>query len=252
MPKSAAKKQRVSRLNWVQVNAQTPVQVWWPNICQTLNQSRLQKQSVDASQTSFAQLADFQRTRDLFGVQKAMMVSSAEKLVVKQKGLEEKLESLAEGLHFVFLISEQRCPKQWLYGSFDFTEDSTQTDDKIVFKWIDAIDAKDLSRAMKLLDRAHSANNQHPLVFLQLLNRHFRVGRLVIQAEQSQTNKAKLLSDLKIPEFIYRKWSQRKNQRIPWQSIFQQLLKTDLEYKSGADGVWPLQLLSTRLINGLK
>jgi len=206
-------------------------------------------EKFSGSELSWAQVFDSLRSFNLFCKQKVIVINDADKAIKKEKDSAKLFKNLNQGAHYVVLQSEQAKPKKWTYEFWNAP--STQnlpTDDKAVFRWVDAIHSENLKRAIRELETALDQGT-HPLVLLQLLTRHYRTGRLIHHAVEKRLSNAEILTCLKVPPFVVQKWKKSKRfSKKQWQLLFERLYKCDLELKSGGNDYWSLRKLSVDLI----
>lgn len=244
----------LGRLIWAQVGKNLPLLTWIKEVREQ-NQLPLDSQleKLNGSEASWAQIVDAQRSLGLFSKQKLIVVFDAEKILKKEKPEANQLDALNSGAYPVIFQSDAKPAKNWKYGFWEAIEPkSNLTDDKSIFRWIEAIEAEDLRKALLELEIAYKSG-QHPLIFIQLATRHFRLGRLIHHATEKRLKEDEISRCLKVPVFVVQKWKRKKAfQARQWNLIFDRLLMADLELKSGAQDAWPLRTLTFDLIRSKK
>lgn len=235
---------------WVQVSEQNPFTQWWPNLCRHLSwPEKLVVEKWHGQDLSWPRLIDSFRSFTLFSREKVILLQMADKAIKREKNLKNLFDQLSKGPHHLVFQSEASAPKNWPFEVWQAPDaDLVETDDKAIFRWIDAIQSQNLKMALVELDRGLQ-NRQHPLVFLQLIARHYRLGRLTHHALSKGLSEAEIIRTLKIPAFVFQKWARsRKISSRQWQSLFDRLHWADWQLKSGYEGTWILRKLSFDLI----
>lgn len=239
---------------WAQVDETVPWKIWWQEICETFTwPAQLDIEKWEAS-ASLPQILDSVNSFSLFGKTKVIVVMNADKslkkdLDAKSKELKEVFKKLNRGPHYVILHSEKEAPKAWPSTPWTSQKnEEEQIDDKAAFRWVDAIHQENLSKAIKELELA-LASSQHPLMLLQLLTRHYRMGRLIQYAQEAHLSEQEMTRYLKAPAFVIRKWTRKRApSNAHWSRVFDRLWDSDFELKSGYDGAWALRKLTLDLI----
>lgn len=239
------------QLVWAQIDKHVGLTSWLSDIRRFFSWSEeWNVEKYNGSEINTAQLIDATRSLNLFSRKKLIVVFDADRFLKKEKSEAKKvLEQLSTSPHPVVMHSEQALPSKWQYGSWkaEYAEE-VKVDDKAIFRWIDAIDRQDLRQCLIELDKA-LLSGQHPLVFVQLLTRHFRIGRLIVHALDKRLPDTEIARSLKIPVFVVQKWKKKKRwSRKRWSNVFDRLFEVDLELKSGQTSPWTLKTLSYELI----
>jgi DNA polymerase III delta subunit len=236
---------------WAMVSAETPWTDWWTALSVEMKWPKnIVVEKWRAADFQWSQVVDSFHTFTLFKQNKVIVILEADKALKSVKDPAALLETFKKGPHFMIFQSEQKAPKDLEIATWTFEDETAkeEVDDRVSFKWIDAIHAGNLSGAVLYLEQAVK-NDQHPLALLQLLTRDFRMGRLIHHAHQSRLRESEMTATLKVHGFIIQKWLKRPqagNQH--WSSVFERLLQADLEMKSGADAIWVLRKLTLDLI----
>ena len=197
---------------WANVEPETPWHEWWPEICSALQwPGDLEVEKWAGKDLSWSQLIDSANTFSLFKKHKAIVIQDADKFVKGEKELQKYFDRFNQGPHYVIFVSNTDAPKKTKIEKWQSRlGPETRSDDKAAFKWIDAIHNLNLTNALIHLENAISSG-QHPLALLQLVNRDYRLGRLIHHALKSKLQDDEIASTLRLHSFVIRKWSQRKN-----------------------------------------
>ncbi len=238
---------------WAVVTAEIPFTHWWSQLCENMKWPReLILERWSGHEIHWSHVMDSVNTFSLFKTQKGLVILEADRAFKDQKNspLPQNLFTrFQSGPHRIVFQSTQEPPKGlelpiWRSPDIEMKEE----DGRIGFRWIDAVHSENLTLALTTLEAAFESG-QHPLALLQLMTRHFRLGRLIQYAQQNRLREQEMTSTLRIQSFVIQKW----NRKVPlskarWASIFDRLLQADLELKSGADGIWVLRKLSFDLV----
>jgi len=248
--KSAPKKSK-SHIFWARIDPETPWNEWWPSICEAQGWPKdIQTEKWSGtSDFSWARVLDSAKTFSLFAKFKAIIVADADKALKGEKDLPALVASLSQGPHKVIFQSSQACPKTLAIDSWEAPQNAHSSfDEKIAFRWIEALHLGKLSDALAALEGALS-QDQHPFALLQLVARDFRLGRLIQHAIAQRIREEEMLRALRVNPYAIKKWGSRKVLRkSQWMSIFERLLVADLELKSGNEETWVLRKLTFDLI----
>lgn len=235
---------------WIKVHKNQARSQWWPAICKDLKwKDHLEIETWAGSEISWPRVIDSLRSFTLFSKQKVLLVQETDRFSKADKTTTKLWEDLKEGPHHLLIQSENSPPKNWPFEFWEspFNEEESPRDDKAIFRWIDAIQAKNLKQALCELDLALEGG-QHPLVFLQLLARHYRLGRLIQHAHQKGWRESEILKIVKVPSFVLQKWLRGpKISGREWQRIFDRCHWADFQLKSGMDAESTLKRLSFEL-----
>ncbi len=235
---------------WVRVHKNQARSIWWPALCKDVGwQEKLEIETWSASDLSWPRIVDSLRSFTLFSQQKVLIVQESDRFSKIDKETLKLWEDLKEGPHHLLIQSDHPAPKQWPFEVWasSFNESELPQDDKAIFRWIDAIQSKNLKQALYELDTA-LACGQHPLVFIQLLARHYRLGRLIQHAHQKGWREAEIIKIIKVPSFVLQKWLRLpKISTREWQRIFDRCQSADFQLKNGMDSENVLKKLSFEL-----
>lgn len=237
-------------LYWVEAAAEVAWSQWWPKFCEDHKLAKeIEVQKFDGNEVAWPQVIDSLRSFSLFSKQKLILVRDAEKALKKCKEPKALFDQLNAGPYPVVLQASSKPPKKWAFLSWRAEIQGAQpSDEKAVFRWIDAIHADNLQKALVELQKSLD-QGLHPLVFLQLLTRHYRLGRLIHHAQHKRLSDQEISSYLNVPPFVVQKWKRKakKSNRF-WKNLFESLHRCDLQLKSGMDEVWCLRKLTYDLI----
>lgn len=236
----------------MQVDPIIPWSEWWPSFCsESQLEPKLSIERRSGAESNWAEIIDSLRSLNLFGGKKVVVISEAEKSLFKSKKEDKKLISQLQSCpHPVVFQSAKAAPKTWEAQTWKYQSPTTNvaTDDKALFRWIDSISAQNIEQAVAELQASFQAG-QHPLALLQLLGRHFRIGRLVQYAVKLGLSEQELGQRLNVPSFVIRRWKNMKAfSNAYWFQVFDKILATDLQLKSGEDELRCLRRLSFDLI----
>lgn len=237
---------------WAQIDSSTPLQAWWKNLCKEYSwPENLSVEKWQGQDLNWANLIDSLHTYHLFGQQKVLIITEADRALKKQKDLQKTIESLQKAPHRVILASEKMPPKEIslpLWKDLKIQEEESVYQDKAAFRWIDAVHNENLHLAMTELETAIEKVD-HPLVLLQLLTRHYRLGRLIQHAQEKRLADQETCDRLKIHAVMLKKWKKKQRlSRKKWAAVFERLHQTDWELKSGMDAHWGIRKLTFDLI----
>jgi len=237
-------------LFWAHIDSQVSWTQWWPEFSKehSLAESSLVERFY-SEETNWAQVEDALRSINLFSKHKVILVLGCERLFKKAKDQDPELfKKLSKGPYPIILQSSEAPPTNWPFRSWSLqTEEHNRTDDRTVFRWIDAVQVGNLHLALQELERS-SVQDVHPLVLIQLITRHYRMGRLIQHALEKRLSEQEIAKCLKLPIFVIQKWKRQGNlSRRAWAEVFDRLFKAEFELKSGGD-IWCLRKLSFDLI----
>lgn len=233
---------------WVQVHPELPWNDWWTRLVREYPElAQLPIEKWVGSELSWAALVDALFSFSLFHPKKILVVHDADKILKKDKNWSKSLEKLKSAPHHLVMVSEDPAPKAWVRDLWKAPEPK-ESDDRAVFRWIDAVHAAQLDEALVQLDQCFQSD-QPALVCLQLLSRHFRLGRMVLYAREKGLDDAEIAKTLKLPAFALQKWKSKESRNIrSWMRIFEQIQEADLLLKSNQDAHWILRQLTIRLV----
>ncbi len=238
-----------SNFYWAEVSENMAWQQWWPNFLK--NKPELKTHEVQkffGNEVSWGQVNDALFSFSLFKNKRVIVIFQAERLIKKDKKWVDTLLKWAKAPHALVFVSSESAPAHWTYTEWRSHPDDERSDDKAVFRWIDAIHAENIDRALKELQFCLDAD-QPALVCLQLLSRDFRLGRLIQFAADKGFSEKEIADSLKVPSFAIQKWRKkaRRNHR-QWLKIFEYLQGADLQLKSNEDSKWTLRILTIKII----
>lgn len=237
-----------SKIIWARVGSSSPWGEWWPQLVKVhaeLSQHEVQK--FFGSDVRWGQVNDALFSFSLFKNKKVIVVLEAEKLVKREKKWVESSSLWVKAPHALVFASSENAPAHWTYSEW-FLAEKEEADDKAVFRWIDAIHAENLEQALRELQTCLDAD-QPGLVCLQLLSRHFRMGRLIQYARDKGLGEQEICASLKLPSFAVQRWVRKppRNHR-QWLKCFEYLQNADLQLKSNEDQRWVLRLLTLKML----
>lgn len=235
---------------WAQVAPEIPFKTWWTELCgaEGWNASTWIVERWVATEVSWGQIFDSMNALSLFRQDKALVVQDAERLFKGEKNIAKLIERLSKGPNRIIFQSKEPAPKASGLTTWSASFVEAEVNDRAAFQWIDAIHAKNMNQALGLLDQAIHASG-HPFGLLQLIQRDFRLGRLIHHAQASRLKEAEMSQWLKVPSFVIQKWIGRRfYQNTVWSRFFDRLWTADLELKSGQDPMWVLKKLTYDLI----
>lgn len=239
-----------SFLIWAHIDSPMSWTQWWPEFSKahSLAEDSLVERFY-SEETNWAQVQDALRSINLFSKHKVILVLGCERLLKKAKDQDlELFKKLNKGPYPVILQSSDAPPNKWAFRSWTLqTDEHSQADDRTAFRWIDAVQIGNLHLALQELERS-SVQDVHPLVLIQLITRHYRMGRLIQHALEKRLSEQEIAKCLKLPTFVIQKWKrQGGHSRRGWTEIFDKLFKAEFELKSGGD-LWCLRKLSFDLV----
>lgn len=234
------------------VSSETPWKEWWSKLCQD------QHWPADLAVERWNYSGDFQwpqvldsfNSFSLFNKHKAIVVLQADKALKALKEPQKIMEIFSRGPHrVIFQVAEASSAKDLGVPQWSAPASSEPiADQRAGFKWIDAIHNGQLTEAIQFLDEAIRADH-HPLALIQLVNRDFRLGRVIHHANANRFREDEIATRLKVQGFVIQKWLRRPGfSNYRWAAIFDRLLSADLEMKSGADEIWSLRKLTFDLV----
>lgn len=236
---------------WCEILSEKPRSLWWPKLSRQFSDlAEMELEKWDLAQTKWQPILDSSRSFSLFAKKKILLIQSAEKIFkgLKSDELQKRFEEIQDSPHSFVFQSSEAAPEKWPFESWRYEVAEDNIDDKTVFRWIDAIQAGRFQSAIEDLENG-IRSGQHPFACLQLLGRHFRIGRLVQYATRKGLSEAEISRQIKIHKFVIQKWKRSKAlSETQWRWVFQKLAEMDLELKSGKDSLWSLRQLSFDLI----
>lgn len=237
----------------VSVSSEIPFRQWWSRFCQ----ENRWPADMDVERWNYggdfqwAQVLDSFRSFSLFNKEKAIVILQADRALKGLKEPQKIFEIFSRGPHRVVLqiedsdISKKLGLNHWIFPE---TSASSALDQKAAFKWIDAVHAGQTAEALEKLEDALRAES-HPMGLVQLMTRDFRIGRLIHYAHQNRFRESEITTRLKVQAFVVQKWLKRPNfTNSRWSKVFDLLLETDLQLKSGIDSQWVLRKMTLDLI----
>ncbi|TVQ81060.1 MAG: hypothetical protein EA369_00705 [Bradymonadales bacterium] len=231
---------------WIQVNEEVPRSFWWAEFLKGHSWAeRLIEEKWAGESLRWAQVVDSSRSFTLFARQKLLLISQADKALKTVKKIEELFQEFQDCPHVILLLSESAPPKAWPFEQWVAPEPQEDgRHEKAIFRWMDQIDRSDLRSCLRELELSLDAG-QHPLALLQMLTRHYRMGRLVTYAVKKGLSEAEITRSLKLPGFVIQKWRKApRYSQTQWTHIFHKLSEADLFLKSGYDEKDVLRKLS--------
>lgn len=221
---------------WIQCSNELPRSSWWAKFLEAHSSLKtLTEEKWTGAELKWPAILDSARSFTLFARQKIILIQEADKCLKSVKDPKELFKELESCAHIVVLLSEKDAPKTWPYSSWKAPMDNEQTHDKALFRWVDQIDRADLRASLRELDWALESG-QHPLVCLQILTRHYRMGRLITYAHKKGLRELEMTQTLKLPKFVVEKWLKNTGfSQRQWNEIFYRLSEADLHLKSGFD-----------------
>jgi DNA polymerase III delta subunit len=222
---------------WIRCSLDQTRSTWWPQWQKAFPRLKdLTEEKWSGQDLKWPALLDSARSFTLFARQKIILVQDGDKALKALKNPLELFQDFESCPHSIVILSESKAPKDWPFEVWEAPSiEIEESYDKALFQWVDQIDRTELRSALRDLDRALESG-QHPLVCLQMLTRHFRMGRLVTYAQKKGLSDNEITRVLKLPRFVVEKW--RKKSPISlrqWNEIFYRLSEADLHLKSGFD-----------------
>jgi len=238
-----------SSLIWVRVPENQAWAKWWPEFLKAHESLKaIEVQKFNGMEVSWGIVGDALFSFSLFHKKKVIVVTQADKFLKKEKKWMDIALKWMKAPHTLVLVSEDEAPAHWTYQEWRTGALEDSQDEKAVFRWIDAIHSESLDSALKELQICID-NGQVALVALQLLSRHFRLGRLIQYATDKGFSDQEIAAAFKIPSFAIQKWRKKsRRHHRQWLKIFEYLQAADLQLKSNEDSRWTLRMLTLKMV----